>query len=149
MRDRFIQGLIAGVVGWAPQAAFTLTMYGFRLTKLRFLDFAGVLAYGHHPRGFWDSLLAELVVLIMQAVFGAIFALLVKVISSEYLTIKGGLWGGVSWFIIYSLVTLYRVRDLFPITPGTAAVNMVGSLIYGVAMGWSYQFLNRKYGLKN
>ena len=82
MKDRAIQGFIAGIVGWLPQLIFTQTMYWvFHLTKLQFYHFAGILAFSHKPHGFLESLFSEFIVVALMAALGILFALVIKIIG--------------------------------------------------------------------
>ena len=143
--DCFTQGIIAGTIGWIPQACFTTTLYALHLTKLRYLDFAAVLAFNHRPQGLLDSVLAEIVVVCFQAALGGIFALWIKRVSSENILLKGAFFGGFAWFTIFAVTALYKLEGLYPIDVGTALVNMIASVIYGVATGGALLVITRKY----
>lgn len=143
--DRFTQGLLAGAIGWFPQACFTIPMYMLHLTKARYMDFAAVLAFNHLPKGFLDSLLAEVVVIAFQAALGGIFAIWIKSVSSENILLKGGFYGGFAWFTIYAVTALYKLEGLYPLGAGTALCSMIASVIYGVTLGWALLVINRKY----
>jgi hypothetical protein len=149
LQDRFTLGTIAGAAGWIPQAVFTLSMYSFHLTKLRYADFAAILAFNHRPQTVWDMILAELVVILFQMALGGVFAWWIGVVGGPNLLWKGAFFGGFAWFIIYTVTALYKLPGLYPIGSATALFNMISSLIYGVVMGWSYSFLTRKCILKN
>ena len=116
MNDRFTQGFIAGIIGWLPQTIFTLTMfYGFHLIKLRYFDFAAVLAFSHKPQGLLQTLVSVLIAMAFLGMLGVGFSMLIKVISCQNILLKGSLYGAVGWFTIYSIVTIFKIKDLYPI----------------------------------
>lgn len=148
MKDRYVQGLLAGIAGWPPQFIFTMIMHsGFDLVKLRFLDFAGVLAFNHKPHDFWESLFSVLIVIAMMGALGILFAMAIKVIASPHPLLKGGIFGGVCWFTIHVIATLFKVKGIYGVTNfNTAVLNLIASVIWGIALGGVLLLLNRKYG---
>lgn len=149
LEDRFMQGLIAGAVGWIPQMIFTQTLFYFKVTKLRYLDFAAILGFNNHPNGLLQSLIAEFIVLSFLSFLGAIFALLVKVIASPFLMVKGVIFGGVVWFLIYAVMTLFKLEKIYPVDFATGISNLIGALIWGGVMAWTLLLINCKFGVKN
>lgn len=151
MKDRIIQGIIAGIIGWAPQFVFTMAMYfGFHLVKLRFLDFAGILAFNHKPAGWLESIFSEVIVLLQMVGLGILFAWVIKIISHYNLVLKGAIYGGLTWFIIYVLAVLNKVKGIYGVVDfNTSVINLVGSIIWGLTLGWALLFLNRKYEVRN
>ena len=80
MRDRFINGIIAGVVGSLGKDSLDLLSYGlFRTT--RYLDFAGVFIYGNKPTFWWDSILAFLVEIIFACNLTILFIYLLPYLN--------------------------------------------------------------------
>ena len=151
IEDRFTQGFLAGIAGWLPEVIFTFSnLWIFHLTKFGYLDFAAIITYNHKPQGFLQHLFSELVVIIVLTFLGAVFAMLIKVIQSPAIILKGTLYGAISWFLIYVLFALYKIEGIsgkidFP----TAVINLLGAAIWGIGMAWTLLFLNRKYGVKN
>lgn len=149
MSDRTTQGFIAGMVGAVPQMLFSLTMYGFDIMKLRYLDFAAALAFNKPPNGMIQEIIAEVIVYLFTGFLGAAFSLVLKVIADENLIIKFTLYGILGWFFIYAAVTFFRVPPLYPTGFTTSLVHLIGGMIWGFGAGCSFSFLNKKYGLKN
>jgi hypothetical protein len=151
LKDRIIQGAIAGIVGWLPIFVFNMIVYfGFRLTKLRFMDFGGVLAFNHQPRGMIESIIAEFIVLLFMLWLGTIFAMLIKVIDNPHLRLKGGIYGGACWITIYVTVNLFKVKGIYGITDfSTAFFNFAASIMWGTILGITYLFLNCNDRTKN
>ncbi|HEX3046431.1 MAG TPA: DUF6789 family protein [Bacillota bacterium] len=151
LKDRVIQGLIAGIAGSIPQLAFSLTVYWlFHFQKLQFYQFAGILAFNHRPIGLGEILFSESIVLGQMAVYGILFTQLLAIIARSNLLLKGAMFGGFCWYTTYVLATLYKTKGIHGVMDfPTAVTNLIASAIWGVAMAWIFQFLHRRYGIEN
>lgn len=150
MKDRFTKGFIAGIAGWFPQFVFTTTMYyAFHLVKLRYLDFSAILGYGHKPQNWLQTIFAELIVVGFLGVLGAIFALVIKVIRSTNIMLKGALFGAGVWFLIFATTYVSKVEGLYKyINFPTAVINFSGAAIWGISTSLVFLFLNKRYSTK-
>ncbi|HEX3047444.1 MAG TPA: hypothetical protein VHY08_22015 [Bacillota bacterium] len=151
MNDRFTQGFIAGVIGWIPQELFTLIMfYGFHNVKFRYHDFAALIAFNYKPNNIWDTIFAELLVIIFVGFLGAGFSMLIKTIHSANLHFKGWAYGVIWWFMIYCAITLFTIKGIYQtIDSKTALINLIAACIWGVCMARVFLFLNRKSFIQN
>lgn len=146
MHDRYLQGLIAGMIGWLPQMAFTQTMYwGFHLVKFQYLDYGAVAGWSHRPDRIEEFIFAEFLVLGMQGFLGIAFAYWIAVVGSPNLLIKGGMFGAVLWLGIYATFKMWRM----PVIEGnlnfnTVALHFAASVIWGVTTAWVFGFLQPK-----
>ncbi len=151
LKDRLGRGFAAGILGWLPTFVFSMAIdLGFHLLKLRFMDFAGILAFDHKPHGFWEALFSEAIVLAQMGALGMLFTLIIAIIARPHLLLKGGLYGGFTWFITYAMADLFKVTGIhgtvdFP----TAFFNLIASVLWGTALGWALLWLNRKYDVQN
>lgn len=146
MKDRILQGMIAGIIGWLPQFIFTMIMYfGFHLVELRYLDFAGILAFNHKPQGVWESIFAESIVIGQMGGLGILFVLIIEVISSKNLLLKSGLYGGFTWFTIYLIAELFQVKGIYGVVDfKTSISNVIAAVIWGIALGGAFLLLKSK-----
>ncbi|HEX3046432.1 MAG TPA: hypothetical protein VHY08_16870 [Bacillota bacterium] len=151
IQDRFTQGLVAAIIGWVPQMLVMQTLHWiFHATKFQYLDFMAVLAFDRRPHGILEFLFAEFLVVAVLGTAGSIFAMLVKVISSRNLLIKGAIYGGSVWFVLYTIVILYKIEGVYgKIDFPTAFFDMMGAVIYGIFLAWGLLYLERKYGVEN
>jgi hypothetical protein len=150
LNDRFTQGLIAGIIGWLPQTIFTFIMlHVFHIIKLSYFDFAAVLTFNHKPQGFLQNLVALLVAMAFLGLAGVSFSMFIKVISNQNILLKGCVYGASIWFIISSIVSIFQIKDLYPIDFSTSTINLIAGILWGIVMAWTLLFLNRKYGVKN
>jgi hypothetical protein len=147
--DRFVQGFIAGLIGWLAQCALTIPMYLLHISKFLFAYYAAALGWGKAPQGVWGILFAETIVFFMQGTFGGMFAMLIKSISSVAVILKGGLFGGFAWATIFSVGILFKLKPVYPIDPRTAFIIFSGSMIWGIVTGWALLIINEKFGVKN
>jgi hypothetical protein len=149
-QDRFTQGLIAGMIGWIPEIIFTWIMFGLHVGKFKYSDIAGVLAWGSRPQGLLEELFAEFIMFSLLATMAGVFAMLLKVISDDSILIKGAIFGGATWFLIYTAINLFKVTGIFgKVNFGTAVSNMLGAVIWGLVTAWMLSILNRKFGVNN
>jgi hypothetical protein len=109
-------------------------MYKLHLTKLRYLDFAAVLTFNHLPKWWGEVLLAEAVVLIFLGVLGIGFSMLLKGISSKNIYFKGWLYGVFMWFVIYAVITMYKLEHIYPVDTKTALCSLISALIWSIGM---------------
>lgn len=150
IQDRFTQGLVAGLISWVPQFAFIFPMKLFHLTKFIFADFTAIIAFNRRPKGIPEAIYAEFLVIALMATLGGIFAMLLKVIKSRNIRLKGAMYGGGVWFALYILVDLFKMHGIYgKVDFSTSLVNITGAVIYGVSMAWALLILNRKYGVEN
>ncbi|NLL41791.1 MAG: hypothetical protein GX251_00455 [Firmicutes bacterium] len=135
--DKFYRGFTAGVLGAVPLNLWSLFSYHvLKLTDLRMLDWAGMAIYGTLPR----TLLQVVSSLVMQLVWsgfrGILFAYLVPEVRS---------WGYVGKAVIFSLIVsffeggvamLFKVPHLSVLSSGTVLSANLGSLLWGVLLGY-------------
>lgn len=151
LNDRLTQGFLAGVAAWVPEALFTLPMYGlFHQVKLRYLDYAAILAWGNQPQDLLQTLFAEFVVMIFLGFLGIVFTMLIKAVFSENFVFKGWLYGAVVWFGIFSVFAFFKIKGIVGVVDfKTAFFNLVGASIWGIAISVNLLYLNRRYGVKS
>ncbi len=145
-----MQGLISGIVGWLPQMIFTYTIFSLHLGKFKYADFAAITVLNHKTHGVVEFLFAEFLVLAMQGLLGIAFSMLLKIICSPSILLKGGLYGVILWVSIYSTFALFKIRGIYQIMDfNTAFLHCIAAIIWGITTAWTFLFLNRKYGLNN
>jgi len=149
LRDRVTQGFIAGVVGGIIEMIFTLAIYyGFGLIKYRYLDFAAVITFNHRPQDLLQAVVAELVVWAFVGFLGAFFVLMLNVIGRKNIVMKGSFWGLLSWLLIYGFVTVFRIEGLYPTNFITSVIHLIGGMLYGTVMAYTFVYVTKKYGLE-
>lgn len=149
VHDRATCGFVAGLLGAFVQMIFTYSVYyGTGLLKFRFADYAGIIFWGSRPEGLLQSVFAEFLVWFYSGVLGAVFALLIKIYSSEHLMMKGFSFGILYWYLNNGYITAFRVEGLYPIGFTTAAIHVVGGIILGLTTAKAYAYLAKKYRIE-
>lgn len=139
MKDRFMNGLVAGTIGGTVSLItdlFMIDILGFG--TLRFSDFASILILGNKPQSFWEYVFGIIGHLGFAAVQGVIFAYLIVEISHRYIIVKGIVFGLSIWFISYTTTFLFKVPQLTNISLYSAIVDYFSSAIYGATLGYSF-----------
>lgn len=113
----------------------------FKLSKLQFPDFAGILALGRVPETMIEKVLGQGVDAMISGVLGILFAFLVPVIGSKYLLVKGMIYSAVLWFIFYPTVTVLFLQ-VVPIDAQTAIVNAALAMLFGLVLAQAYYWLH-------
>ena len=142
MTDRFMNGIIAGTAGAIVMNTFDLLSYWLFRT-IRFLDFAAVFIYESKPTFWWDTIFALLVQIVFSATLTLFFIYLLPYLKVNNYLFKGLLFGGSSWFIIYTIVKIYKIPLLYNTPWQTTTSNIFTSAIFGIVVimviKWLYQ----------
>lgn len=144
LNDRFTKGFLAGLIAGIPALAWgLLSRYVLHFTTLLYKDFAAILTYGNPARGILANLFAQAVVFFFFGFNGVLFSYLTRIISTKNLVLKGGLWGSAIWFASYTITLFFKVPGLLHIPPKTSISQLVGGLIWGVALAVVLKYLDR------
>lgn len=141
--DRFYRGLLAGIIGGVAMNVWSLFSYHIlHFSNRRFLDWAGVIMYGHLPKTTFQAVYALTTQLIWVGLLGILFAFLVpKVTSRSYLG-KGVFYSLSMGLIIYAIPRLFKIPELI-ITPTTTVIsNHIGAIIWGLTMAHVLRLLD-------
>lgn len=144
LNDRFTRGFIAGLIGCVPNIIFNHSVYYLKLSKLRYLDFASVFVYGHKPNGTLETLFAFIVALFFTSALGIVFVHLIPFFSNRNIVFKGMLFSAGTWFLLYAATILFSVPELEHTDLLTAVCNLIGAIIWGLALAYSLLWIDRK-----
>lgn len=144
LRDRFTRGIVAGLIGGIPTVAINQGSYYLKLSSLRYLDFVSLMIFSNLPKSRGEAWFAFFVMWAFFGVLGSVFALLVPVIKSGNLILKGVIFGGSVWFLSYAVTVLFKVSELQNIPLNNAVSNFIGATIWGLALGFAFGWLNGK-----
>ena len=139
--DKFINGLLAGIIAAFITGPMSLAAKHFKLAELELADFAGILALGHVPKSLAESLFASAVDLMVSGALGVIFAFLVPAIGRRHLWFKGWFLLGVFWFIYYPLITIGILQEI-EISVQTHVINGVLASLFGLVLALAYGWLH-------
>lgn len=146
MKDRFLIGFYAGVIGGIASTLISYPLHMLGIAKLRLLDYAAILILGKAPHGTAATIFGILIHWGFCGAAGILFAYLVnhKIITNKKLWLKGWGLGLGLWFIINILTTIYRVPNLTVVPVRTAIINALASSVFGIVMGLAFKWLNEK-----
>lgn len=149
LNDKVTQGFIAGIAGGIVMNLISLISYQLHIANLRFLDWPAIIINGNTPNTTLEVGFALLVQLIFVGVLGIIFTYLIsKLITSTNYLFKGGLFGVLSWFVIYALTYVATVPKLTPLTMGTAITDFIGAVAFGLVLAETLNRLDNRVGSK-
>jgi len=139
--DRLIRGFLAGMGGALVMNTFDLLVYyGLNIVETRFLDWAGVLLFGHLPASHLEAVYALLIQIVWSGFLGILLAYVFKDTTSNYYLLKGVIFALVSGFILYAIPVLFNIQPLASSTLTTVITNHMGGALWGLSAAW---FLKR------
>lgn len=134
--DTFTRGNIAGLISWAPTLLFNLSVKYLKISNLMYLDFSGIIVYGHKPANTLETYFALFVTISFMSFLGAVFVYLLKAVGTENYKFKGFMYGGIIWFSSYAITLLLKAPQLGNIPALTAISNLIGASIYGITLSY-------------
>lgn len=149
MNDRFINGLIAGLIAGNIASLIDYAIVTFlKFGSIRFIDFAGVFMYGTRPANLPEQIFAQFGVCIFTSLIGILFAFLITKITSKYLLYKGTIYGALLWFKGYALIELYNVPHFHRTSLSSSVENASVAMIYGFLMAAILNMLQNRQAIK-
>jgi len=143
-KDRFTLGLVSGMIA---AISMTLLNYIFIYTTSannRFADFVGIMLYGSQPNNPLEIIIATIAHIFLGGVLGVVFAYLLILISEKNLLVKGIIYGGLSFFFLFSLGVIFKITGLEYSIARTVLTKGVGSLFYGFVLAYTFIKLKNK-----
>lgn len=141
--DRFMRGLVSGIVGGVVMNIWSLTSYHIlHFTERRFLDWASVLMYGHLPSNLKETAFALVAQILWAGFLGILYAYLIPVVTSRGYLIKGAFWGFITGFLIYASAILLNMPYFSRISVDTVISQMVGGVIWGLTLAQVLRWLD-------
>lgn len=147
LKDRLVAGGLAGIIAGLIQYAYGLITEAIGFSDRSFGQFSEIVLSSRvytGVLGFVMGLLSHIAVAIM---FGVLFAYLIEKSSSRYYLIKGAGYGLVLWFLLSGFGTVAKLPLFEDIPPLPALDILIGSILYGVILGYSLKIIDRKSNL--
>ncbi len=140
--DNFIPGLVVGgISGTLINFVEIVLIDWLKFGQIRFMDYAGLLAYGRQFYGFPENLLAFFIQVGLSATLGVLFIYIIDRVSTKDLLLKGIFFALNFWYFIFTLVLLFKVPYVLVVTFKGAAENLLSSSLFGVFLAESYQMI--------
>ena len=142
--DRFIRGLLAGIIAGIAMDTIDLIGYWLKLDQARYLDFAAVIAFGKTASSWMETILSLIIELMFKGLLGVLFVFLIPKIKSKYLIIKAILFGTTTWFIIYSIIVLSKATKFPKVDAGVALSHLINSSVFGIVLTLTLYWIEKK-----
>lgn len=149
MGDRFVRGLIAGFAAGVAMDALDLIAYWLKYDTTRYLDFAAVIAFGKNATNTVEVLVALLIELMFKAGLGVLFVFVVPKVKSKYLVVKAVFFGISNWFVIYSVIILFKATKFPKVDLGVTVSHLINSSVYGIVLALILYLMEDKIKSKN
>ncbi|TCL65924.1 hypothetical protein EDC14_101654 [Hydrogenispora ethanolica] len=143
MKDRFMNGYVAGVVADIPIVILDMLSGLFHLDKFDYIHFVTIFAFSERNPNIWETLFALMIQLFFAGVLGVAFSYLLPHISERYFYSKGLIWGVLVWFMIYAVDIIFKIEDGLKMDFRTAVTHFILSVIWGWLMAWMLKRLRR------
>lgn len=147
MKDRFIAGSVAGLVGAAIQVIYGYAVKATGIADRSFHDFGKVFIMSSAAKGILSETVGIMSNLTNGIFFGIIFAFIIYLTSSKYYLIKGLIYGTILWHIFLGLGTMYKMPAFGKFSPSSSLATLIGSLIYGIVAAYILKILDNKTSL--
>ena len=142
IKDRFTNGVISGTIASIIQNLLTfISYYLLHFAKIRYLDYASEMLYGHFPKNFIETVFAQMGQILFDGFLGIIFAMVVPLIKKENFLFKGWYYGATSWFLIFSLGILFKIPSLHHPAWQTVVSNFFSASVYGLVLAFTFRKL--------
>ncbi len=136
-----IAGIIAGILKDIPDAFFH---YGLKITNLTFWDYAGTIAFGHHPSGIAENVCALCFEVVFSILVGMVFVFITNRMIFKHYLLSGAFYGAIVWFVIRSVVVGLDIKSLVNEDIVTTTINSLDSVIYGIMLSFIIHLLEKK-----
>lgn len=143
MKDRFTNGLIAGILAGILYITWSLTSrFILHLTNRSVSGFGALLSFNKPPESLLDYVWGSFVALGISAGLGVLFAYLILLVESENLYLKAIVYSMGVWFLINDVI-VPRISNTTeaPFTLGTVFSASIGSVLFGVVLAFAYNYL--------
>ncbi len=144
MKDRFINGFIAGVIGGIVGVTGGVISKALGISEMTAVEFTALLLFGRDIMMTSEFIWATIAGVMFTGVFGIIFAHIILIIKSKYLYIKGAIYGFVTWYLWYSMILNTFTEMVDVITLQTSISNATNAMFYGIILSITYKYLHEK-----
>lgn len=150
MKDRFVRGLVAGIIGGAASAIYSYFGGLIGFATLTIAEWIAIFLFAHVPPFSFGELVFSYIAQIgMGGVLGVGFSFWVPHVTSRHLVLKGCIYSVAIWFTLYGITTLFQLMGTVPTPLKTALSNFVSASIYGVSLAIALRSINSQDNTAN
>lgn len=142
--DRFVRGFAAGIVGGIVQNVFDVISNLMKIDELTFFDWAGIAIYGSKPNNLLEYSVAIFGQFLFAGLLGIIFAYFIPQVTSKNIIIKGVIFGLTTWFVLFIIPLLFKIKELMETHAISSASDAVTALIYGFVVALTLNWLDKR-----
>lgn len=139
--DRVTRGVIAGIAGAVVQDIYSYAIRIFGLADRIYMDYARAMILYKPYKGLLASIVSFLGHMMADILFAVVFVYIINKTSSRYYLFKGLVYGGIIWYLLIGLGTLFRLPVFTVAPPKTAFALFIGALIYGLVISYVLKLL--------
>jgi uncharacterized membrane protein YagU involved in acid resistance len=144
MKDRFYNGFISGLLGGVVPFAFNYGSHALGFSTLVWADFMGAFIMGKRPENILEMVFFVGVQFVFLGLLGAIFALILPLITSKHYLFKGALYGATVWFIVFSFPYLLQLPDLAFVPLRTSVTHVISAALWGITLAFILKRLDNR-----
>ncbi len=141
IEDRVTRAFLAGTAGAVAQDIYVYIAKLAGLTDRTYLDYARIMIMFKNHDGVLATIVSIIGHMITDMLFAVLFVYFIKVTSAKYMYLKGIIYGGVIWFILIGLGTLFRLPVFTTAPPSAALALFVGAVMYGAIVVFTLKLL--------
>lgn len=144
LADKIIKGAIIGTVGALVQELYHWVLQAFGYQGLTYLDYGKTILSLNLLTGTIGSVMGLAAHLLWDIIVGVGFVCLIHWSSGFCLQLKGIIYGLSIWFLVQAGVSLFRLPELLEAYPHSEPVIFIGSIFYGLVVGYTYKLLAKR-----
>lgn len=142
--ERYYKGALAGVLAGIPMNIWSFISFRTGFTRLRYLDWAGVLMYGTLPQSLFQQVYSLVIHLLWVGFLGAVFIFLIPKKEDRQSPVTGMAFAMICAFFIYAIPVLLQVPYLHQTDAATVLSNHLGALVWGASIVWILRSLEAR-----
>ena len=148
MNDRFIRGMVGGIIAGVPTFLFNWGAFHFGFATLRWVDFMSIFTAGREPAGLFETAFTTFGVYVWLGILGVFFSYLVPVLSHRYLVIKAWSFSTAIWLGLYAISIFFKIPQVVAAPFNTVISHFFGATIWGITLGIVLGWLDNKSGVE-
>ena len=137
------KGFLAGIIGSVPMNITNLLAYKFKLTSLRFVDWASIIMTAKKLSNDVNSMIYLLFIQVLwSGALGIGLAFLLSFVSSKGYYFKAMYISFLFAFVLRGIVVLFKITELSIVSVQSSEINFLPVLLWGLTTAFILRKLN-------